>query len=59
MDNRHALIVDCKLTQATGTGERDAAKAMAADTPVPTRKPSVPTRTTTPREWWRNSGGSE
>lgn len=25
----HALIVDCKVTQATGTGERDAAKAMA------------------------------
>ena len=24
MDNRHALIVDCKVTQATGTGERDA-----------------------------------
>ena len=25
MDNRHALIVDCKVTQAVGTGERDAA----------------------------------
>ncbi|TWB87344.1 IS4 family transposase [Synechococcus sp. Ace-Pa] len=33
MDNRHALIVDCRVTQATGTGERDAAKAMAADIP--------------------------
>ena len=33
MDNRHALIVDCKVTQATGSGERDAAKAMAADRP--------------------------
>lgn len=33
MDNRHALIVDCKVTQATGTGERDASKAMAADIP--------------------------
>jgi hypothetical protein len=31
MDNRHALIVDCTITQAVGTGERDAAKAMAAD----------------------------
>ncbi len=31
MDNRHALIVDCRFTQATGTGERDADKAMAAD----------------------------
>ena len=33
MDNRHALIVDCRVTQATGTGERDAAKAMATDRP--------------------------
>ena len=33
MDNRHALIVDCKVTQATGTGERGAAKTMAADRP--------------------------
>jgi hypothetical protein len=33
MDNRHALIVDCKVTHAVGTGERDAAKAMAADRP--------------------------
>ena len=31
MDNCHALIVDCKVTEATGTGERDAAMAMAAD----------------------------
>ncbi len=33
MDNRHALIVDCKVRQAVSTGERDAAKAMAADLP--------------------------
>jgi hypothetical protein len=33
MENRHALIVDCRVTQATGTGERDAAKSMAADIP--------------------------
>jgi hypothetical protein len=33
MDNRHALIVDCRVTQATGTGERDAAQEMAADRP--------------------------
>ena len=31
MDNRHALIVDCKVMQATGSGEWDAAKVMAAD----------------------------
>ena len=30
MDNRHDLIVDCRVTQATGTGKRDAAQAMAA-----------------------------
>jgi transposase len=33
MDNRHALIVDCRVTQAVGTGERDAAKTMAAAIP--------------------------
>ena len=27
----HELIVDCRVTQATDTGERDAAKEMAAD----------------------------
>jgi hypothetical protein len=31
MENRHDLIVDCGVTQATGTGERDAAREMAAD----------------------------
>ena len=38
MDNRHALIVNCRVTQATGTGERDAAKAMAAEIPGAHRK---------------------
>jgi len=33
MENRHALIVDCRVTQAVGTGERDAAKAMPAAIP--------------------------
>ncbi len=32
-DNRHAMLNVCCVTQATGTGERDAAKAMAADRP--------------------------
>jgi hypothetical protein len=31
MDNRHDLIVDCRVTHAVGTGERDAAQEMAAD----------------------------
>jgi hypothetical protein len=38
MDNRHALIVDCRVTQATGTEERDAAKAKAAEIPGAHRK---------------------
>jgi hypothetical protein len=33
MDNHYTLIVECKLTQAVGTGERNAAKAMAAAIP--------------------------
>jgi len=31
MDNRHDLIVDCRVTPAHGYGEREAAKVMAAD----------------------------
>jgi hypothetical protein len=31
MDNRHELIVDCRATPANGTGERGAARAVAAD----------------------------
>jgi IS5 family transposase len=31
MENRHALVVDCRVTVADGYGERAAAKAMAAD----------------------------
>jgi len=30
MENRHALIVDCRITQAVGTGERDAAKTKSS-----------------------------
>ena len=33
MDNLHALIVDCKVTQATGTGEHAADKGIAANCP--------------------------
>ena len=38
MDNRHARIVDFPVTQATGTGERDAAQEMAADRPCAQQK---------------------
>ena len=30
MDNRHDLVVDCRVTQADGYGERVTAKEMAA-----------------------------
>jgi transposase len=33
MENRHGLVVDTRLTQATGTAERDAALEMAEATP--------------------------
>ena len=33
MENRHGLVVDTRVTQATGTAERDAALAMAAAIP--------------------------
>jgi transposase len=33
MENRHDLVVDCRLTQADGYGEREAAKTMAAALP--------------------------
>jgi hypothetical protein len=33
MDNRHALIVDCCVTQAAGIGEQNPARAMAVDRP--------------------------
>jgi IS5 family transposase len=31
MENRHDLVVDCRVTLADGYGERDAAQEMAAD----------------------------
>ena len=33
MENRHALVVDTRLTLATGTAERQAALEMVADRP--------------------------
>ena len=33
MENRHALVVDTRLTLATGTAEREAALEMVADRP--------------------------
>jgi hypothetical protein len=38
MENRHDLVVDCRVTLADGFGERDAAKDMAADRPDARRK---------------------
>jgi transposase len=33
MENRHGLVVGCTVTQASGTGERDAAEVLMADIP--------------------------
>src|SRR5262245_22609791 len=33
MENRHGLVVDTRLTRATGTAEREAVLEMAADRP--------------------------
>ena len=38
MENRNGLVVDTRLTRATGTAERDAALDMAARIPVGTRQ---------------------
>jgi transposase len=37
MENRHGLVVDTRLTQATGTAEREAALAMAEEIPGQSR----------------------
>ena len=34
MENRHGMVVDARLTQATGTAEREAALAMLGDLPA-------------------------
>jgi hypothetical protein len=39
MINRHALIMGCTLAQAVGAGERDTAKAMAAELASAHQKP--------------------
>jgi transposase len=39
MENRHGLVVDTRLTQATGTAEREAALAMAEEVPGQHRVP--------------------
>jgi hypothetical protein len=44
MENRHALVVDARLTLATGTAEREAALEMAAAVPAITGSRWVPTR---------------
>src|SRR6202047_3295820 len=39
MDNRHALLVDSQLTEATGTAERDAVPQLIEEIPGPHRIP--------------------
>ena len=47
MENRHALVVDTRLSLATGTAEREAALAMVAAVPAITGSRWAPTRLTT------------
>ena len=49
MENRNGLVVDSRLTPATGTAERDAAFAMLDAIPGRDRIPWAPTRLTTQR----------
>lgn len=50
MDNHRALIVDSRVTQAVGTGERVQPRLWQLKCPVPPRKTWLPSRTLTPRQ---------
>jgi hypothetical protein len=58
-DKRHTLIVDCEVIQVNALGNEMPPRQWWLTSPVPTRRPSGVTRTTTIRGWWLNSGGSE
>jgi len=47
MENRHALVVDTRLTLATGTAEREAGLEMGRRVPAIIGSRSVQTRLTT------------
>ena len=49
MENRHGLLVDGRVSEATGTAERELAETMLAAVPGRHRSPSVATRTSTRR----------
>jgi hypothetical protein len=56
MENRHALVVDTRLTLATGTAEREAGLAMVAARPGHHRitlgaDKSLPSRKRGPTTW--------
>ena len=48
MENRHGLLVDGRVSEATGTAEREVAETMLAGVPGGIRSPSAATRTSTP-----------
>ncbi len=51
MDNRHGLVVNTRLTQASGIAEPEAALAMAADIPGWGRSRWALIRVTIKRNW--------
>jgi transposase len=53
MENRHGLVVDTRVTQATGTAEREAAMAMAEVIPGPQRVPLGADKTDDSRDFVR------
>jgi transposase len=53
MENRHGLVVDTRLTQATGTAEREAALAMAEEIPGQHRVTLGADKNYDPRDWVR------
>lgn len=56
IENRNALVIDERLTHATGTAERGSALAMLAEQPVQSVRPWVPTRPTTRRRLSKPAG---
>jgi hypothetical protein len=57
MDNRHDLVVDCRVTLAMATASGMRPRRWLPIALVPTRRRSARTRTTTPRDSWPRCGG--
>jgi hypothetical protein len=58
MENRNSLVLDQKLTRASGTAEREAALAMLAEQPGERARRSARIRPTIERRLSRAAGSS-